>query len=283
MNLNFLTLGSLTTIAVFGAPYVSAIFTQTHFSRLVNAIIAWVICVVFGVAWFFVSGGSLTGINSLSVAGADIGIIFGGSKLFYKQLRIINDPVLAFLKKFGGAVHPAPAPSSSTASSGSASSAAAAPVPAAVPASILDPNDPKNWPAPIPAPLLTASPDTPYVPDKTLKMTSGMPPAEPALVSSAPTYLQQTYTEPPPAAAVPVEGAIPGTVLTASIPVAPAAFVGAPAAAIVPTEAPAAPAEAAAMPAADLSASGSAASLYEAVPAAPSPVDNAPTLAPASV
>ncbi len=94
---------NLTIIGLFSlgfasaTPYIAAFLTQSKLPRVVNEIIAFVVCLAAGLIAFWQGGGSFTSIHSLAPLAAAVSVIFTYSKVFYLRLKY-NSPIIQWLK-----------------------------------------------------------------------------------------------------------------------------------------------------------------------------------------
>ena len=118
LHIHLQTLVGVAAFLTWAAPYASAVFTQQHFPRYVNAIIAFMVSIVFGVVSWFVAGGTFTDVHDIGSLLAVVSAVSVGAKVYYKSLANY-DPLLPAIEWWTGgkqAGFPAP-PSLSNSSS----------------------------------------------------------------------------------------------------------------------------------------------------------------------
>ena len=81
--------GTGLTIAV---PYISALFTQKHYPRWTNELIAFVVSMLSGVVSFYEAGGNFHSITNVSMIAPAALLIFAGAKKYYAELGY-NSPL----------------------------------------------------------------------------------------------------------------------------------------------------------------------------------------------
>ena len=107
------TAGLLTTLT----PYIAAVFTQRHFPRWANEVIALYVSVLFGVLSWVIAGGSFSDVHDIGSLYASIAAVVVGAKVYYQKLAQASPTLAAIEWLTGGKQNGFPAPQSAFASS----------------------------------------------------------------------------------------------------------------------------------------------------------------------
>ena len=101
LHIHLQTLIGVAALVTWITPYAAAVFTQMHFPRWVNAVIAFSVSIVFGIISWFSAGGTITDVHDIGSLLSVVSAVSVASKVYYEKLAK-NDPLLPAIEWWSG-------------------------------------------------------------------------------------------------------------------------------------------------------------------------------------
>ena len=102
LHVDVQTLVGVTGLLTTFAPYIAAVFTQQHYHRWVNELIALTVSIFFGALSWFVAGGNIHDVHDIGSLYAAIGFVVIGAKVYYEKLAKASPALVAIEWWTGG-------------------------------------------------------------------------------------------------------------------------------------------------------------------------------------
>lgn len=85
-HIDLQTLIGVSTILTFVSPYLAAVFTQQHYARWANELIAVTVSIIFGVLSWLCAGGSFDNLHNIGSLLTVVSAVSVGAKVYYEKL-----------------------------------------------------------------------------------------------------------------------------------------------------------------------------------------------------